>query len=141
MAEATTEQSTEQYSEKVQEVLDKISGFTLVELSELVSAFEDTFGISAATMAPVGAAAAAAPAEAEEEIEPTSFRVVLKGFGEKKIQVIKAVRAETSLALKEAKQLVESAPVTVKEALSKEDAEKCAQALTEAGAEAEVEPE
>ncbi|MHC4788045.1 MAG: 50S ribosomal protein L7/L12 [Planctomycetota bacterium] len=127
----------------MQEVLDKISTFTLLELSELVSAFEEKFDISAAAMAPVAAVAGgAAAAEAEEEVEPSSYKVVLNGFGkEKKIQVIKAVRAETTLALKEAKQLVESAPATVKEALGKEEAEKCAQALQEAGGEAEVQPE
>lgn len=139
MADTTVAEGTEQYSEKVQEVLDRISTFTLLELSELVSAFEEKFGIQAAAAAPL--AVPAAEAEAEEEPEPTSFKVVLKGFGAKKIQVIKAVRAETALALKEAKEVVESAPSTIKEALSKEDAEKCVQVLTEAGADADVEPE
>ncbi len=139
MAEAIVEEGTRQFSEKVEQVLDIISEFTLLELSELVEAFEDRFGIEAAA-APVAVAAGPAAAE-EEEAEPTSFKVELKSFGDKKIQVIKAVRSETTLALKEAKDLVESAPVTVKEALSKEEAQKVASTLEEAGAEVEVQPE
>jgi len=123
MAETTVTEGTEEYSEKVNDVLNKISEFTLIELSELVSAFEERFGIQAIAAAPLAAGAAGA-AEAEEEVEPTSFKVVLKSFGDKKIQVIKAVRAETTLALKEAKEVVESAPSTIKEGLSKEEAEK-----------------
>jgi len=138
MSEATV---TENYSEKVQEVLDKISGFTLLELSELVSAFEDKFGITAAAAAPVAVAAGAAPAEAEEAEEPASYKVVLKDYGDKKIQVIKAVRAETNLALKEAKAVVEGVPSEIKTGLSKEEAEKCVEALKEAGADAEVQAE
>ncbi len=138
MSEATVEEST-QYCEKVQDVLDAISGFTLLELSELVSAFEDKFGITAAAAAPV--AAAAAPAEAEEEEEPSSYKVVLTSFGDKKIQVIKAVRSETTLALKEAKAVVEGVPSDIKTGLSKEEAEKTAETLKEAGAEVEVQPE
>jgi large subunit ribosomal protein L7/L12 len=131
------------FSDKVQDIVDRISTFTLLELSELVEAFEETFGIQAAA-APVAAAAvgaAGAPAEAEEEAEPASYKVVLKNFGDKKIQVIKAVRAVTSLALKEAKDLVESAPSNVKEGLQKEEAEKCAESLREAGAAVDVQPE
>ncbi len=139
MAKTEVAEQAQEYSEKVKEVLDKISGFTLLELSELVKAFETEFGIEAAMAAPV--AVAAAPAEAEEEFEPSSYKVVLKNFGEKKIQVIKAVRAETSLALKEAKQVVESAPSTIKDGISNEEAQKCAQTLQEAGAEVEVQPE
>ena len=138
MTETEVAEQAPEYSEKVKEVLDKISGFTLLELSELVKAFETEFGIEAAVAAPV---AVAASAEAEEEFEPSSYKVVLKSFGEKKIQVIKAVRAETTLALKEAKQVVESAPSTIKDGISKEEAEKCAQTLQEAGAEVEVQPE
>jgi large subunit ribosomal protein L7/L12 len=142
MSDTGVAEGAEQYSDSVQEVLDKISGFTLLELSELVSAFEDKFGITAAAAAPVAVAAAgAAAAEAEEEEEPTSFKVVLKSFGEKKIQVIKAVRAQTTLALKEAKGLVESVPSEVKTGLSKEEAQKAADALEESGAEVEIQPE
>jgi large subunit ribosomal protein L7/L12 len=137
MAEATaTEQK--QYSEKIQDILDKISGFTLLELSDLVSAFEDRFGVTAAVAAPMAVAAAPGAAEAEEAEEPSSYKVVLKGFGDKKIQVIKAVRAETNLALKEAKAVVEGVPSDIKTGLSKEEAEKCLAALKESGADAEV---
>ncbi|MFO8007507.1 MAG: 50S ribosomal protein L7/L12 [Candidatus Brocadiia bacterium] len=139
MAEAAVEEGS-QVPEKIQQVLDTISEFTLMELSELVDAFEERFDIEAAAAAPMALAAAAPGAEAEEE-EPTSFKVTLKSFGDEKIQVIKAVRSQTTLALKEAKNLVESAPATVKEALSKEEAEQCAEALNEAGGEAEVEAE
>jgi large subunit ribosomal protein L7/L12 len=137
MSEATVAENT-QYSGKVQDVLDKISGFTLLELSELVSAFEDKFGITAAAAAPMAVAVAGAPAAAEEAEEPASYKVVLKGFGDKKIQVIKAVRAETNLALKEAKAVVEGVPSDIKTGLSKEEAEKCLAALKESGADAEV---
>jgi large subunit ribosomal protein L7/L12 len=137
MAEPMVE--AEEYSAKVTEVLDKLSEFTLMELSELASAFETRFGIQAA--APM-AMAAAAPAAAEEEaVEPMAFNVVLKSFGDKKIQVIKAVRSVTSLALKEAKAVVEEAPSNIKEGVSKEEAQKCADALKEAGAEVEIQPE
>ncbi len=138
MAEEAVAEKTNEYSEKITQVLDQISEFNLMELSELVSAFEDKFGITAAAAAPV--AMAAAPAAAEEEEEPTAFNVVLKGFGDNKIQVIKAVRSITSLALKEAKAIVEEAPSNIKEDVSKEEAEKCAEALKEAGADVEVKP-
>jgi large subunit ribosomal protein L7/L12 len=141
--EATVAEQTKEYSKKVKDVLDKLSGFTLMELSELVEAFEQEFGITASVAAaPVAVAGGgAAPAEVEEEAEPSSFKVVLKGFGTSKIQVIKAVRAETSLALKEAKAVVEGVPSTIKEGLTKEDAEKCVQVLEEAGGDAEMQPE
>jgi len=140
MSEATVAENP-QYSDKVQDVLDKISGFTLLELSELVSAFEDKFGITAAAAAPVAMAAAAPAAAAEEAEEPASYKVVLKDFGANKIQVIKAVRSETNLALKEAKALVEGVPSDVKTGLSKEEAEKCLGVLKESGATAELQPE
>jgi len=143
MAKKAT-QANDEHSGKVAEVLDAISGFTVMELAELVKAFEERFNVQAMGMAvPVGAAGAGAGAgaeQAEEEEEVTEFDVVLKGFGDNKIQVIKAVRAQTSLALKEAKQVVESAPSTIKEAVSKEEAEKCKAALEEAGAEVEIKP-
>ncbi len=138
MSEAAVAEEQEQYSPKVRDVLDKLSEFTLMELSELVSAFEDRFGITAAAAMPVAAAAAPGAAEAEEAEEPSSFKVVLKGFGDKKIQVIKAVRAQTTLALKEAKDLVEGVPSDVREGLSKEEAQKVADTLSEAGGEVEV---
>lgn len=133
------EEEKKEYTEKVTDVLDTISEFSVTELAELVEAFEDRFNVQAAGM-PVAAAAApgAGAAEAEEEEEPVEFDVVLKSFGDNKIQVIKAVRAQTTLALKEAKQVVEDAPSNIKEAVTKEDAEKCKEALEEAGAEVEV---
>lgn len=140
MAEATEEKTeeTKEYSPKVTEILDKVGEFTLMELSELVEAFEERFNVSAAAAvaAPVGAGGAAA--EEEEEEEPVAFDVVLQDFGDNKIQVIKAVRSMTSLALKEAKQVVEDAPSPIKEALPKEEAEEAAEELREAGAEVEV---
>ena len=139
MSEATVAEGAV-YPQKVQEVLDKISGFTLLELAELVSAFEEKFGITAAAAAPV-AIAAAAPSAAEEAEEPSSYKVVLKSYGENKIQVIKAVRAETNLALKEAKAVVEGVPSDIKTGLSKQEADKTAGVLKEAGAEVEVKAE
>jgi len=142
VAEAT--EAAKEFSPKVTEILDRIGEFTLVELSELVEAFEDRFNVkAAAAMVPVaGVAPAGTPGAAEqaEEEEVTEFDVVLKGFGDNKIQVIKAVRSMTTLALKEAKQAVESVPSTIKEAVSKEEADKSVEALKEAGAEVETKP-
>jgi large subunit ribosomal protein L7/L12 len=122
-----------------EEILDSISNLTVLELSELLKAFEERFGVTAA--APV-AVAAAAPAggggAAEEAEEKTSFDVVLTDAGDKKIQVIKEVRGLTSLGLKEAKDLVESAPKAVLEGVSKDDADKAKEALEGAGASVEV---
>ncbi len=123
-----------------EEILDAISNMTVLELSELLSEFEDRFGVTAA--APV-AVAAAAPAggggdaggDAEEK---TSFDVVLTDAGDKKIQVIKEVRGLTSLGLKEAKDLVESAPKPVLEGVSKDDADKAKEALEAAGGSVEI---
>lgn len=122
---------------KVEEVMDIIKGMTVLELSELVKAFEDEFGVSAA--APVAAAAAPAAAEAaEEQEEQTEFDVVLTGPGEKKIQVIKVVREITGLGLKEAKALVDEAPKPVKEQVSKEEADELKGKLEEAGGSVEL---
>jgi large subunit ribosomal protein L7/L12 len=127
-----------------EEILDAISGMTVLELSELLSAFEERFGVTAAApVAVAGAAPAAAgggggdgAAPAEEEQD--EFDVVLAATGDKKIQVIKEVRALTSLGLKEAKDLVDSAPKPVLEKVSKEDAEKARAQLEGAGATVEV---
>ena len=119
-------------SEKITNILEEIKTLTIIELADLVKAVEDEFGVSAA--APVGVAVAAAPA-AEEK---TEFDVVLKSFGAKKLDVIKAVREITGLGLKEAKEMVEGAPKTVKEGVSKDEAESVKKALEEAGAEVEV---
>ncbi|MGA7721427.1 MAG: 50S ribosomal protein L7/L12 [Ignavibacteriaceae bacterium] len=121
-------------SEKVTELVEKIKGLSLVEASELKKALEDEFGVSAA--APV--AVAAAPAAAAPVEEKTEFDVILKAAGEKKINVIKVVRAHTGLGLKEAKDLVDGAPKTVKEAITKDEAEKLRKEFEEAGATVEV---
>jgi large subunit ribosomal protein L7/L12 len=120
------------------EILDKIAGMTVLELSDLIKAMEEKFGVSAAAAVAVagpagGAAAAAAPAE-----EQTEFTVVLSAVGDNKVNVIKAVRELTSLGLKEAKDLVDGAPKPVKEGVSKADAEAAKKKLEEAGAKVEV---
>ena len=120
-----------------QEVVDFIKGMTVLELSELVKELEETFGVSAA--APVAMAAApGAGAEAAPVEEQTEFSVVITGVGDQKINVIKEVRAITSLGLKEAKDLVEKVPGTVKEGIPKAEAEAVAKQLTEAGATVEI---
>jgi large subunit ribosomal protein L7/L12 len=118
-----------------EQIVDAVAGKTLMEVMELVKAIEDKFGVTAAApvMMAAGPAAAAAPVE-----EQTEFTVILKATGEKKVEVIKAVRAITGLGLKEAKDLVEGAPQTVKEAVSKEDAEKMKKDLEAAGAQVEL---
>ncbi|NTW49132.1 MAG: 50S ribosomal protein L7/L12 [Chlorobiales bacterium] len=117
-------------------LVEEIGKLTLTEASELVKALEEKFGVSAA---PVMVAGAAAPAAAAAPVEEkTEFDVVLKGAGANKINVIKVVRAATGLGLKEAKDLVDGAPGTVKEAISKADAEKLAKELKDAGAEVEI---
>ncbi len=113
------------------EIIDTLKEMTLLEASELVKAIEDTFGVSAAAPAAVVAAPAAGAAEAEEK---TEFDVVLEGFGDNKIQVIKAVRELTNLGLKEAKEVVEGAPKAVLEGAKKEDAEAAKEKLEAAGA-------
>lgn len=124
---------------KVNEVLDIVKGMTVLELAELVKAFEEEFGVSAAVAAaPAAAPAAAAAAPAEAAEEQTEFDVILTGFGDKKVQVIKVVREITALGLKEAKDLVEAAPKAVKEKVSKEEAEAIKAKLVEGGAEVEI---
>lgn len=113
------------------EIIDALKEMTLLEASELVKAIEDTFGVSAAAPAAVVAAPAAGAAEAEEK---TEFDVVLEGFGDNKIQVIKAVRELTNLGLKEAKEVVEGVPKAVLEGAKKEDAEAAKEKLEAAGA-------
>ena len=120
------------------EILDKISTMTVLELSELIKAMEDKFGVSAAAAVSVAAPAAggAAPAAAAEE--QTEFNVILTSFGENKVNVIKAVREITGLGLKEAKDLVDGAPKPVKEGIPKADAEAAKKKLEDAGAKVEV---
>jgi len=118
-----------------EELLDAFKEMTLIELSEFVKLFEDTFGVTAAAPVAVAAAPAAGGAAAAEEVEEkTEFDVVLDAAGDKKIQVIKEVRALTSLGLKEAKDLVEEAPKVVLEKVNKETAEKAQAQLEAAGA-------
>jgi len=124
---------------KVETILEEIKGLTLLEASDLVKKMEEAFGVSAAAAAPVvmagGAAAGGAAAPAEEK---TEFTVVLTEVGANKINVIKAVREVTSLGLKEAKDLVDGAPKTVKEGVNKEEAETIKKKFAEAGATVEV---
>ncbi len=122
---------------KVEEVLEIVKGMTVLELSELVKAFEEEFGVSAAAPAAVAAAPAAGAGEEAEE-EQTEFDVIITGPGDKKIQAIKAVRELTGLGLKEAKALVDEAPKPVKEKVSKEEAEEVKNKLEEAGASVEI---
>ena len=121
-------------SEKITALVEEVKALSVLELSELVHTLEDVFGVSAAAAA-VAAPAAGAAAAAEEK---TEFDLVLKNAGANKIGVIKVVRALTGLGLKEAKEIVDNAPKTLKEAMSKDDAEKAAAELKEAGAEVEV---
>ncbi len=122
-------------SEKIANILEEIKSLTIIELADLVKAVEEEFGVSAA--APVGVVAAAGAAAPAAE-EKTEFDVVLASFGAKKLDVIKAVREITGLGLKDAKDLVEGAPKTIKEGVSKDEAEKVKAALTEAGATVEI---
>ncbi len=122
-------------TEKTTQILDEIKALTILELADLVKAIEEEFGVSAAPVAVAAGGAAPAAAAAEEK---TEFDVVLKSFGAKKLDVIKVVRELTGLGLKEAKELVEGAPKTLKEGASKEDAEAIKEKLTAAGAEVEI---
>lgn len=140
MSTAVEEQKEgKKVSDKLQGVLKTIEDLTVMELADLVKALEDKFGVSAAAAVAVaapaggGAAAGAAPAEAQ-----TAFTVVLTNSGEKKINVIKEIRALTNLGLKEAKDLVEGAPKVVKEGVTKEEADKMKKILEEQGAKVEI---
>ena len=122
-------------SEKITALIEEVKALTVLELSELVHALEDEFGVSAA--APVAVAAAAAPA-AEAAAEKTEFDVVLASFGDEKIKVIKAVREITGLGLADAKAVVEAAPKAIKEGVSKDEAEELKKKLEEVGAKVEL---
>ena len=121
-------------NEKSTQILDLVKGLTILELADLVKALEEEFGVSAAPVAAAPVAGAAAPA-AEEK---TEFDVILKAAGASKLNVIKVVREITGLGLKDAKDLVEGAPKTIKEAVAKDEADKIAEQLKAAGAEVEV---
>ena len=122
-------------NEKSTQILELVKGLTILELADLVKALEEEFGVSAAPVAaaPVAGAAAAAPVE-----EKTEFDVILKSAGANKLAVIKVAREITGLGLKDAKDLVEAAPKTIKEAVAKDEAEKIAEQLKAAGAEVEI---
>lgn len=120
-----------------EEILETIANMSVMEVVELVEAMEEKFGVTAAVAAMPAAGAAAGVAEAPQE-EQTEFDVMMTSFGANKVSVIKAVRGITSLGLKEAKELVESAPAKIKEAVSKEEAEQVKKSLEEAGATVEV---
>ncbi len=123
-------------SEKITALIDQVKNLTVLELSELVHALEDEFGVSAA--APAAVAVAAAPAAAAEVEEKTEFDVVMTDFGAEKIKVIKVVREISGLGLAEAKALVEAVPAKIKEGMSKADAEALKAKLVEAGAKVDI---
>ena len=123
-------------SEKITNIVEEIKTLTILELADLVKAVEEEFGVSAA--APVGVVAVAGAAAAPAAEEKTEFDVILTGFGDKKLNVIKAIREITGLGLKEAKDLVEGCPKAVKEGVSKDDAEKVKADLEAAGATVEI---
>jgi large subunit ribosomal protein L7/L12 len=125
-------------AQSTQEWIDELKTISVLELSERIKALEETFGVSASAMAAAPAAGAGGGDAAEPEEEQTAFDVVLTGAGEKKIQVIKVVRAATGLGLKEAKALVDEAPKPVKEGVDRDEAEKLKGELEEAGASVEI---
>ena len=121
-----------------EDILQAIAEMSVLDLTDLISAMEEKFGVSAATVAAPATTVTASTEAAEEAVEQTEFDLVLTAVGDKKINVIKTVRGLTSLGLKEAKELVEGAPSTVKEKISKEDAEAGKKQLEDAGASAEI---
>jgi len=123
---------------QLEKMMDEIKGMTVLELNELVKALEDEFGVSAAAAAPMMMAGVVPGAAAEQAEEQTEFDVILTTIGDKKINVIKVVREVTSLGLKEAKDLVESAPTKVKEGVNKEEAEEVKKKFEDAGAQMEI---
>ena len=122
----------------MEQVVEFIENMSVKDLSNMVKELEDRFGVSAAAFAPVGAAVAAAGEAAGAPEEKTEFNVLLKSFGEKKIHVIKAIRSLVNLGLKESKELVESAPATIKEGVSKDEAEEFKKVIEEAGGTIEI---
>lgn len=125
---------------QIETMMEEIKGMTVIELNELVKALEEEFGVSAAAAAPVMMAGAGAGGAGGEEAaeEQTEFNVMLNSIGDKKINVIKAVREVTSLGLKEAKELVESAPAAIKEGVNKDEAEEIKKKFEAAGAQVEI---
>jgi len=121
-----------------EELLEAISKMSVMDLVELISEMEEKFGVSASAPAPVAAAATAGAEPSDKEDEQTEFDLILKSFGDNKIAVIKAVRAITSLGLKDAKDMVEGAPITIQEAVSKKEAEEMTKQLEDSGAVVEL---
>ena len=136
--EAKKEEAKVEMTEKMKTIMTSIESMTVLELADLVKALEDKFGVTAAAPVAVAAAGAAGAAGAAPAEEKTSFNVVLAGAGTNKIQVIKELRALTNLGLKEAKDLVDGAPKTVKEGATKEEADKIKKQLEAAGAKVEL---
>ena len=133
-----SETATKERSPEIQGILDQIKKFTILQVNELVEGLEDEFGVSAAMPMMAGPMMPMAGGAAEAEAEKTEFNVVLTGFGSNKIQVIKSIRELTGLGLKEAKDLVEGAPKSVKENASKEEAAKMKASIEEAGGTVEI---
>ncbi|RMH70991.1 MAG: 50S ribosomal protein L7/L12 [Gemmatimonadetes bacterium] len=125
-------------SDKIQQIVELVESMTVLELVELVKTLEDKFGVTAAAPVAVAAGPIAGGAAAEEAEEQTEFDVILQSFGDKKIQVIKAVREVTDLGLKEAKELVDNLPKPLKEKISKEDAEKIKEKIEAAGGQVDI---
>ena len=121
-----------------EELLEAISKMSVMDLVELISEMEEKFGVSASAPAPVAVAATAGAEQSDKEDEQTEFDLILKSFGDNKIAVIKAVRAITSLGLKDAKDMVEGAPITIKEAVSKKEVEEMTKQLEDSGAVVEL---
>ncbi len=121
-----------------EELLEAISKMSVMDLVELISEMEEKFGVSASAPAPVAAAATAGEVPSDKEDEQTEFDLILKSFGDNKIAVIKAVRAITSLGLKDAKDMVEGAPITIQEAVSKKEAEEITKQLEDSSAVVEL---
>ena len=132
------ETTTVELDTDLEAIFESLDGLTISKAAKLVKALEARWGVSAAAPAAVAMVAPGAGDGADEEAEQTEFAVMLKGVGQQKIQVIKAVRAATGLGLKEAKELVDNAPKAVKEGIAKEDAEKLKKELEDVGAEVEI---
>jgi large subunit ribosomal protein L7/L12 len=140
MAEETTATETKEFSPEIKAIVDKMETLNALKLGELKEAIEERFGVTAAAGGMMMMPQAGGEAAGAEDVEPTEFDVIIKAPGDRKIQVIKEVRAITALGLKEAKALVDDAPKAVKEKVAKEEAEKLQKQLEDAGATVEVKP-
>lgn len=138
MAEETIEKEEVELGKDSKKIIELVEQMTVLELSQLVKALEDKFGVVAAAAAPVAVAGAVSSDDSDEDSGDSTVDLILKSAGDKKIQVLKAVREITGLGLKEAKELVDAAPKAVKEGLSKDEAEELKKKLEEQGAEIEI---